>query len=363
MDFVLSELSQQVMAAHGAERPIVIRGGGTKAFFGEASGQPDPSGAVHLDISGYHGVINYHPPELVITVKAGTLLSTVEETLAEQGQMLAFEPPRFGPGSTIGGCVAAGLSGPRRMAVGSLRDFILGAKLLDGSGQVLSFGGEVMKNVAGYDVSRLLAGSMGIFGALVELSIKVLPRPFAEETIVFSYSQAQALEAFNQWRSKPLPVSATAWLNENGEGRLYVRLSGSTAALQAARRALGGETVDASRAEALWNSLRDHTHPFLANKPLWRVALPPHTPALDAGETLIEWNGGQRWLSQVDDPARLRHDVARLGGHATYFRRPAGATEPYFHPLSDGLKNLSWRVKQELDPVGLFNPKRLFPDF
>lgn len=364
MDFVLSELCQQVLAARGAERPVLIRGGGTKDFYGEAAGRRDFPGAVVLDLTSYHGIINYQPSELVITARAGTPLSEIEQALDEQGQMLAFEPPRFGPSSTLGGCVASGLSGPRRMAAGSLRDFILGARLLDSSAQPLSFGGEVMKNVAGYDVSRLLAGSMGIFGALLEVSVKVAPKPFYEQTCVFHLSQAEALARFNQWRSQPLPITATAWLKDQGEERLYVRLSGSESAVKAGYAKVGGDVIEHDSASAFWASLRDQTHSFFQANTLWRVAMPPQLGPLDLEPALIEWNGGQRWFTNVTDPVGLRSKVAQMGGHATLFRTDHHNDQvPVFQPLSAGLRTINWRLKQELDPVGLFNPKRLFPDF
>jgi glycolate oxidase FAD binding subunit len=366
MNFVLSELCQQVMTARAGERPVCIQGGGTKSFYGEPGDRDIISEAAMLDLSSYHGVVNYQPSELVITARAGTLLSDVENTLAEQNQMLAFEPPRLGAASTIGGCVASGLSGPRRMAAGSLRDFVLGAKLLDSSGSVLSFGGEVMKNVAGYDVSRLLAGSMGIFGALIEVSIKVAPKQFQERTLVFETDEAGALSLFTQWRSQPLPISATSWCAQegNGAGLLHVRLSGSDPAVKNATTKLGGQQLDASSAPAFWDSLRDQTHAFFLARPLWRVALPPHTQPLNIGSTLIEWNGGLRWLAGVESGHELRRIVSGLGGHATLYRydsKPADLT--VFQPLAPAIKNISLRLKQEIDPVGIFNPKRLFSDF
>lgn len=364
MDFVLSELCQQVLAARGAERPVIIQGGGTKSFYGEPAGRFDYPAAVTLDLSAYYGIVNYQPSELVVTARGGTLLSDLEKALDEQGQMLAFEPPRFGPQSTVGGCVATGLSGPRRMAAGSLRDFILGAKLLDASGSVLSFGGEVMKNVAGYDVSRLLAGSMGIFGPLLEISIKVAPKPFHEQTCIFHVEQAQALKLFNTWRGQPLPITATAWLQQESQGCLYVRLSGSESAVKAGLARIGGELMAADASEAFWISLRDQTHPFFRAETLWRVALPPQHGPLPWNSTLIEWNGGQRWLTNVADPDTLRAQVAKSGGHATLFRARGDSERlPVFQSLPAGVKTINWRLKQELDPVGLFNPKRLFPDF
>src|SRR5690554_4233435 len=278
MEFVLSEMIDQVMTARASLKNLFIRGGGTKDFYGE----PYPAsvqGSI-LDLSAYRGVVSYQPSELVITVRAGTPLTEIEQLLAEHRQMLAFEPPRYGEGSTVGGCVAAGLSGPRRMMAGSLRDYVLGATLLDASGTVLRFGGEVMKNVAGYDVSRMLAGSLGIFGPILEVSLKVAPRPLAEATLELDYDEADALRLFNAWRSKPLPISATAWFQQQGRGLLRVRLSGSGPAVVSAMRAIGGERMADAAADAWWESLRDQTHPFFSAKPLWRLSLPPKTPPL-----------------------------------------------------------------------------------
>ncbi|WP_353147247.1 glycolate oxidase subunit GlcE [Pollutimonas bauzanensis] len=366
MDFELSELCQQVMTARAAERPVCIQGGGTKSFYGEPGNRDHISDMAMLNLAGYQGIINYQPSELVITARAGTLLSDIEKALDEQNQMLAFEPPRFGPASTVGGCIASGLSGPRRMAAGSVRDFVLGTKLLDSSGSVLSFGGEVMKNVAGYDVSRLLAGSLGIFGALIEVSIKVAPKPFQEKTLVIEVDEATALSLFTKWRGQPLPISATAWSAGEGEahGLLHLRLSGSEPAVLNAIRKLGGQELGSAQAQAFWDSLRDQTHPFFEARPLWRVAVPPQTPVLGAGPTLIEWNGGLRWLSAVESGPELRASVIQRGGHATLYRHDSKlAGLPVFQPLPPAIKNISLRLKQEIDPAGIFNPKRLFPDF
>lgn len=362
MDFVLSEMIDQVMTARASVKPLVIQGGGTKDFYGEFV--PESSGAGVLDVSAYRGVVNYQPSELVVTARAGTPLEEVEQLLAEHGQMFAFEPPRLGASSTIGGCVAAGLSGPRRMCAGALRDYVLGTKLLDANGAVLRFGGEVMKNVAGYDVSRLLAGSLGIFGPILEVSLKVVPRPLAEQTLQLLCNEAGALERFNIWRSQPLPISATSWMEERGQGVLRVRLSGSEAAVASAIRALGGELVDPLQARAWWDGLRDQTHSFFSLRPLWRLSVPPKTPALGLGETLIEWNGGQRWLAGSDvEPDFVRKAAARHGGHATLYRHQGNTGTPVFHPVSAGVLAISERLKQEFDPTGMFNRGRLFRQF
>ena len=363
MEFVLSEMVDLVMTARASQRPVYIQGGGTKRFYGEQSA-PASNGTL-LDISAFSGVVNYHPSELVVTARAGTPLAEIESLLAAHQQMLAFEPPRFGPSSTIGGCVASGLSGPRRMQAGALRDFVLGATLLDASGTLLRFGGEVMKNVAGYDISRLLAGSMGIFGPLLEVSLKVAPMPLAEETWALELDEAAALLRFNEWRSQPLPISATAWQLEGGRGLLRVRMAGSRPALESARRKVGGEQMDAANAGAYWGSLRDQTHPFFQARPLWRLSVPPAAPALGLGDTLIEWNGGLRWLADKEaETDTVRTAATRHGGHATLFRHDDDtASVAVFHPVTPGVRAISQRLKQELDPTGMFNPGRLFREF
>lgn len=364
MDFVLSELCDQVMTARAGHKPLFVMGGGSKRFYGNYRPVRPQDGHCLLDMTPYRGIVSYHPSELVVTVRAGTPLAELEAALAEHGQMLAFEPPHFTASATVGGCVAAGLSGPRRMSAGALKDFVLGARLLDSEGRILSFGGEVMKNVAGYDVSRLLAGSHGIFGAILEVSMKVVPRPMEEVTLVMSTTQAQALANFALWRGKPLPISATSWTgaDERGEGVTTVRLSGARPALASARRVIGGDPLTPEAAEAWWRSLREQTHAFFApGQPLWRLALPPTTAGLGLGPTLLEWGGGQRWLSGPHDAAELRRIASGLGGHATLFRA-ADTTPPadgVFHPLAPGVGSITRRLKQELDPAGLFNPGRL----
>lgn len=366
MESLLAQLCEQIKEAEATGRSVIVCGGRTKNFYGATRLHDEPGDYMVLDMSGYAGIVNYEPSELVITARAGTLLSDIERALDERGQMLAFEPPRLGPSSTLGGCIAAGLSGPRRMAAGSARDFVLGSRLLDSSGKVLRFGGEVMKNVAGYDVSRLLAGSMGIFGVMTEISLKVSPRPLSEATVEFAMSRNQALERFNLWRCQPLPISATAWVARDGgvDGRLSVRFSGNPAAVSQAVQRLGGEVADDAKAQEFWSSLRDQTHSFFTARPLWRVAVPPAAVALEQGSTLIEWGGGQRWVTGVESARELRSAVTRAGGHAALFRydsAPEGV--PVFQPLPAALHALSRRLKQQLDPAGLFNPKRLFPDF
>jgi len=339
-------------AARGA--PLRLRGGGSKDFYGGAL-----EGEV-LDTRGHAGVVTYEPTELVITARCGTRLEELEATLAASGQMLAFEPPRFGADATLGGCVAAGLSGPRRASAGAVRDFVLGARLLDGRARELCFGGQVMKNVAGYDVSRLLAGSLGTLGLILEVSLKVLPRPAAELTLQLELSEDKALEALNRWAGRPLPISASAWRG----GLLDLRLSGAPSALQSAAKQIGGRPVDPAQAERFWSGIREHADAFFAGDvPLWRLSLPSQGPALGLpGEQMIEWNGALRWLRARADAAAVRAAAQRAGGQATLFRaadKAAGA----FAPLSPVLLRLHRELKAAFDPAGIFNRGRLYPEF
>jgi len=345
----LAALQERIRAAAERATPLELRGGGTKRFFGNA-----PRGEL-LDTRSYCGIIDYEPSELVLTARCGTPLAEIEQALAEHQQCLAFEPPHFGAAATFGGCIAAGLAGPRRVAAGALRDFVLGVKLIDGRARALDFGGRVMKNVAGYDISRLAAGSLGTLGLIAEASIKVLPRPRAERTLRMEMDQARALEALNRWAAEPLPISASAW----HAGMLYVRLSGSEPALAAAVACIGGdELADAS---PWWRALREHTHAFFAgDEDLWRLSLPSTTPLLALGPQLIEWHGGLRWL-RSRGAAEVRAAAERAGGHATLFRardKPAGA----FASLDPVLLRLHRALKQAFDPAGIFNPGRLHPE-
>jgi glycolate oxidase FAD binding subunit len=285
----------------------------------------------------------------VVTARCGMRLADLEATLAAQRQMLAFEPPHFGAEATVGGCVAAGLSGPRRAAAGSLRDFVLGARLLAGTGEVLSFGGTVMKNVAGYDVARLLAGSLGCLGVILEVSLKVLPLPAQELTLRLELDEATALRKLNEWAGQPLPISASAW----SDGRLALRLSGAPAAVNAAHARIGGETSDEP---AFWTSLREQTHPFFAGEtPLWRLSLPSTAAPLalpGASATLIEWGGAQRWLRGPLAAAELRAKAASIGGHATCFR--GSQRGEVFTPLAPALATIHQRLAAQFDPTGVF---------
>lgn len=358
-DAALARLVDQVHTARAAKGTLDIRGGSTKSFYGEpAQGEP-------LDVRPLAGISSYEPSELVVTVRAGTPLAELEAALAERGQWLAFEPPHFGEGGTVGGMVAAGLAGPARATAGGVRDYVLGATLLNGRGETLGFGGQVMKNVAGYDVSRLLAGSMGALGVICEVSLKVLPQPVATVTLRFELDQAAALMKLNQWGGQPLPLSASAWW----DGMLVLRLAGAAAAVQAACGALGGERIDDTLAGSFWQGLRDQRDEFFVGAAraveggatLWRLSVPQTAPPLPlSGEQLVEWGGAQRWLCTSTPAAQLRDAAAAVGGHATLFRGH-DKTPGVFAPLSPALERVHRRLKDAYDPARVFNRGRLYP--
>jgi glycolate oxidase FAD binding subunit len=361
MDIALAGFRDRILAAASARSPLRLRGAGTKDFYGEAL-----TGEV-LDTRAYSGIVDYEPSELVLTARCGTALSEIEKVLATQGQFLPWEPPAFGADPTIGGVVASGLSGPRRASAGAARDFVLGAALLAANGELLHFGGRVMKNVAGFDVSRLLCGSLGILGLIAEVSLKVLPLPRAETTLRIECDARAAIDCFNRWRALPLPISATSWR----AGILSARLSGVESALRAARVAIGGDEVDEAGARAAWRSLRDQTSAFFQEHErgrIWRLSVPATAP-LDfnglaprgassaADDLLIEWAGALRWL-RSDAPADgVRALAAKLGGSATLWRGARDTT--MFHPLAPVNLELHRRLKREFDPPAIFNRNRL----
>ena len=342
-------LQHRIREAAQRRVALRLRGGGTKDFYGNAL-----RGEV-LDTRGHAGIVDYEPTELVVTAKCGTRLADLEARLAQNHQMLAFEPPHFGADATVGGCVAAGLSGPRRASAGALRDFVLGVKLIDGRGQLLRFGGQVMKNVAGYDVSRLMAGSLGTLGLIAEVSLKLAPLPSAETTLRLEVPHARALELMNRWAGQPLPISATAW----HDGQLSVRLSGSAAGVRAATATIGGETVDG----AFWRNLREQTEGFFAgDEPLWRLSVPStSSPLALEGRQLIEWHGGLRWLKSAMSASAVRDAVRRVQGHATLFRA-ADKSAGCFAPLEPVLERLHRHLKAAFDPAGIFNPGRVLAE-
>jgi len=365
MDNLLKDWIGRVHDAVETPQPLRIRGGGSKDFYGRTP-------AAHVfDTTAYRGIVAYEPTELVVVARAGTPLAELEATLAEKGQCLPFEPPHFataavlgatpGGAATVGGMVAAGLSGPRRAAVGAVRDYVLGVKMIDGKGELLSFGGQVMKNVAGYDVPRLMAGSLGTLGVIAEVALKVLPVPVAERTVRFAMSEADALKQLNTWGGQPLPIAASVWL----DGALTLRLAGAAAAVEAAHSALGGDEVGDAR--AFWTAVREQTLPFFSgNEPLWRLSVASTSPPLGlSGPTLIEWGGALRWLRGDQGAEQMRTVATRAGGHATLFRGSEAlkAASGVFQPLSPVLAQIHRRLKHAFDPHGIFNPGRMYPDF
>jgi glycolate oxidase FAD binding subunit len=354
----VARLIDRVRDASARSAPLDICGGNTKRFYGEA-----PVGSA-CEIAGLAGISSYEPTELVVTARAGTRLGDLEQVLEERGQCLPFEPPRFGPQGTVGGMVASGLSGPARASVGSVRDHVLGVTLLNGRGEILTFGGQVTKNVAGYDVSRLLVGSLGILGIICEVSLKVLPISVSSETLSFDWGEAKALDNLCRWRRQPLPISASAW----HAGRLYLRLSGARAAVAAACSRLGGERMEPSEATAWWLSVRDQSADFFSlpaselarGESLWRLSVPAATKALTlSGLQFIEWSGAQRWWRTAEPAAKIRGVAMQAGGHATLVRG-TDKTAGVFAPLSGALLRVHEGLKEAFDPARIFNPGRLY---
>ena len=347
-----AQIQATVQEAAATKTALCIHGGGSKNFYGRTrSGKP-------LDLRNHRGILNYQPSELIITARSGTPLAEIESVLAEHGQMLPFEPPHFGPTATLGGTVACGVSGPSRPSTGALRDFVLGVKIINGKGEILKFGGEVMKNVAGFDVSRLMAGALGTLGILLEISLKVLPRPQSTLTLSLQTSPHEAITLFNDWNSRPLPLSAACY----DDGQLHVRLSGSDAAVQAAQQKIGGAVLHDGN--VFWELMREHQHGFFNdNTPLWRLSVPPATPPLNLpGQWLVDWGGAQRWLKNPLPAEVIRETVARLGGHATLFRNGERKGQ-VFHPLPPAMLVIHKRLKYAFDPHGILNRGRLYAEF
>ncbi|MDN3544955.1 glycolate oxidase subunit GlcE [Kinneretia asaccharophila] len=356
----IADLQARVRQAAESGQALCLRGHGSKDFYGqEARGEP-------LSTLEFAGISAYEPSELVVTAKAGTPIAELEALLASQGQHLPFEPPRFGGRGTVGGMVAAGLSGPARASAGSVRDHVLGLTLINGRGEAMNFGGTVMKNVAGYDVSRLMTGALGVLGLIAEVSIKVLPLPVASATLRFEMEAAEALQALNRWGGKPLPLQASAcW-----DGALILRLAGAEAAVAAAQRSLGGELIPQDLALPFWTGLRDQSDEFFLGAEravqggarLWRLSVPQTAPVLNLpGEQLIEWGGAQRWLTTPAADAQVREAAAAVGGHATLYRA-ADKAAGVFAPLSAPLMRIHRDLKKAFDPHAVFNPGRLYGD-
>jgi glycolate oxidase FAD binding subunit len=369
---------EQILAAAKNKTSLSIEGGGTKSWYG------NPNGFAKLDTRPYSGILEYQPEELVITACAGTPLKEIEAALAEKNQVLAFDPPHFGESATFGGAIATGLAGPGRISAGNLRDFVLGARIIDGKGQDLSFGGKVMKNVAGYDVSRLLPGSLGTLSLLIEASVKVLPRPAATITLRSHLSQARALQLTNEWAGQPLPLSASCWVGSSkgdDDGELTIRLAGAAAAVKAAIPLIGAAVnvveLDPKAAEEFWSNLREQKLPAFQNinhnDILYRLALPaacgPFTIANMRDEIILEWHGQQRWFTAPGDDATFISIKALAnanGGHATRFKQgvKVDPTNQRFTLLSEqvhsiALEAVQTRLRASFDPAGVFATSRL----
>lgn len=350
MSQFIEQTCERIKTAVERRSPLWIQGGGSKAFYGRVvDGEP-------LATGDFRGIVEYEPSELVLTARAGTPLTDIEAALDEAGQMLPFEPPHFGDGATIGGTVACGLSGPRRPYAGAVRDLVLGCEIVNGFGEHLAFGGQVMKNVAGYDISRLMAGSLGTLGVITSVSIKVTPKPVATRTLAFEMGPSDAVDTMNQWAGRPLPITATC---HDGE-RLFVRLAGAETGVRSAAEKLGGEAVEAPE---LWDDIREQRHPFFEQAAvMWRLSVPPATPPLDLpGSLLMEWNGALRWLATDAPAATVRAAAAEAGGHAVCFRGHDG--DDVFHPLDEARAALHRNLKRAFDPSRILNPGRMYPDF
>ena len=388
---MLLETIRSAAAQTPAQRKTFrIHGSGSHDFYGESL-----EGEL-LETRGLKGIVQYEPSELVVTVAAGTPLHELETALAEQGQCLAFEPPHFQWArnkphgqATVGGMVAAGLSGPARASAGSVRDFVLGLRFINGRGEHLTFGGQVMKNVAGYDVSRLIAGSWGTLGLITEVSLKVLPMAPAEAYLMCALPQEKALNLLHQWGGQPLPLNASCWVKDTTQAdapeMLFVRLRGALAAVQAAKlrmsqdvAKLQSELMEQSAESAAqdWALCRDQALPFFTehsaskDMALWRLSVPQTAPVLklpnSASDPLIEWHGAQRWIwAPLSEVQEIRQAAAQVGGQATLFRRPQQASAavnvntPVFAPLDSVQQRIQHALKNEFDPAGIFSPRRL----
>jgi len=393
----LKHIVERIKTAANTGTLLRIRGGGTKDFYGQSL-----QGEI-LDTTSLIGITSYEPSELVVTVKSGTPLAELEAVLAEKNQCLPFEPPHFEKiwgtaaepieilpafartQTTVGGVVAAGLSGPSRASSGSVKDFVLGVNMVNGRGEELHFGGTVMKNVAGYDVSRLMAGSMGTLGLITEVSLKVLPIAPAEATLKFACSQSEAINMLNTWGAQPLPLNASCWIQEAGKGVLYLRLRGAVAAVDAAVKKLGavngGILQNAASGNATvsadWQALRNQNMDFFKlqdDECLWRLSVPDTAPDLQLGETLVEWHGAQRWVKlPYSEVSSIRKKVNAVGGNAILFVANQAINKPItaknrvenrvvFNPLKAPLDRIHRDLKKQFDPAGIFNHGRMFAD-
>jgi len=351
MSDLSNEITTQILQAAEQNSAVRIQGGNSKAFYNRAL---DDSLEM-IDVSGHTGVVNYEPTELVLTARAGTTIGELSETLAEKNQHLAFDPPMLGGRATIGGTLASGFSGPCRPYLGSTRDHVLGTHIVNGNGAYLRFGGEVMKNVAGYDVARLMVGAMGTLGVIMQVSLKVLPKPQSELTLCFELTQDDALSMMHELGDSPTPVSGACF----DKGKVFVRLSGSEVGVSSASKTLGGERV--TNSETIWTSLREFSHSFFDTElPIWRLGLPALANPVLSGDKLIDWGGQQWWLRSDAPPKEIRFAAAKAGGHATLFKG-GDRTGDIFHPLSDTMMQLHEKVRLSFDPKKILNPGVQYP--
>ncbi|RRJ84281.1 glycolate oxidase subunit GlcE [Aestuariirhabdus litorea] len=345
----LAQIIDQVNTARHSNRPLLIKGGGSKSFMGRASSEGDI-----LEVSGHRGIVNYQPVELVLTARAGTPIRDIEAALDEQGQRLSFEPPLFGGEATIGGTLATNQSGPGRPWQGSVRDMVLGVRLVNGEGEHLRFGGQVMKNVAGYDLSRFQAGAMGTLGVITEVSLKVLPKPACSRTLRIECDAQEAIDTMNRLAGTPKPLTAACWL----DGVLYLRLEGASSAVEGTIAQWPGAVWE--EVADFWTRLREQQLDYFeGDQPLWRFSINSAAPQLAAAGQLIDWGGSQRWLRGEQDSEALQHWAREQGGSVALYRGGdrLGEVNP---PLPEPIQRLHQRVKHAVDPHGLFNPGRLY---
>ncbi len=350
MNDCAQEIADKIKHSYQQKQPLEITAGSTKQFYGRKIN------AQLLNVKNHSGVTEYEPSELYITAHCGTSLDEIERVIENKNQILPFEPPNFGPSATIGGTVACGLSGPRRAYSGNVSDCILGAEVINGKGEQLHFGGRVMKNVAGYDVSRLMCGALGTLGVLTSITLRLLPKPENEQTVAFNMSSTEAIKKMNQWANTPLPISATL----HNADSLYVRLSGSHSTIKSSASEMQGEFIENS--ETFWEMIKEHKHSFFnSDLPLWRISVPPSTPELNIqGECVMEWNGALRWYATEVNENVIRTEVERIGGHATLFK--GDCTQNIFHPLSNVSMKFHKHLKQVMDPGRILNPGKMFAE-
>ncbi len=348
---ISKEVQECVLDAFEKDQHLKIIGGNSKHFYGNSI-----NGDV-LDVSAHQGVLKYEPTELFITARAGTPLNDIEKLLDDNNQMLGFEPPQFSPTATLGGTIACNFSGPRRPYAGSARDFLLGCKIINGKGESLSFGGEVIKNVAGYDATRLMCGALGSLGVILECSLKILPKPEFETSLSFEYTDETAIEKMRHWAQKSLPISATSYCN----GQLIIRLSSTENAVKATIKKLGGDVL--ADQNHFSHAIKEQQHDFFKNDlPLWRISIDPNAPPLINHDSLYEWSGALRWILSTDNNDAIINYAKENGGHATLFRNPSASTN-VFQPLPDGLKKIHHQLKLAFDPKKILNRHKLYPEF